>query len=151
MFLNGIPMSCVLEESNVSSLIALQNEMANLTLLVLQPEHSSWWRHQMETFSALLAICAGISPVTGEFPTQRPVTRSFDVFCDLCLNKRLRKQWGGWWLRHHGAHYDVTVMITSATDILLDDGKMPLYWYQMSVKVSHMNTERHTFVSWLNP
>ena len=39
-----------------------------------------WWRHQMETFSALLAICAGNSPVPGEFPTQRPVTRSCDVF-----------------------------------------------------------------------
>ena len=44
-----------------------------------------WWRHQMETFSALLALCAGNSPVTGEFPSQRPVTRSFDVFFDLCL------------------------------------------------------------------
>ena len=42
-----------------------------------------WWRHQMETFSALLAICAGNSPVPGEFPTQRPVTQSFDVFFDL--------------------------------------------------------------------
>ena len=40
----------------------------------------SWWRHQMETFSALLAFCAGNSPVIGVFPTQRPVTRSFDVF-----------------------------------------------------------------------
>ena len=50
-------------------------------------EHQqSWWRHQMEPFSALLAICAGNSPVTGEFPAQRPVTRSFDVFFDLCLN-----------------------------------------------------------------
>ena len=57
----------------------------------------SWWRHQMETFSALLAICAGNSPATGEFPAQRPVTRSFDVFCDLCLNKRLRKQSWDWW------------------------------------------------------
>ena len=46
----------------------------------------------METFSALLAICAGNSPVPGEFPTQRPVTRSFDVFFDLRLNKRLSKQ-----------------------------------------------------------
>ena len=55
------------------------------------------WRHQMETFSALLAICAGNSPVTGEFPTQRPVTRSFDVFYDLRLNKRLSKQSWGWW------------------------------------------------------
>ena len=51
-----------------------------------------WWRHQMETFSALLAICAGNSPVPGEFPAKRPVTRSFDVFFDLRLNKQLSKQ-----------------------------------------------------------
>ena len=51
----------------------------------------------METFSALLAIYAGNSPVAGEFPAQRPVTRSFDVFFDLCLNKRLSKQSWGWW------------------------------------------------------
>ena len=57
----------------------------------------SLWRHQMETFSALLAICAGNSPVTGEFPTQRPVTRSFDVYFDLCPNERLSKQSWGWW------------------------------------------------------
>ena len=42
----------------------------------------AWWRHQMETFFALLAICAGNSPVPGEFPAQRPVTRTFDVFFD---------------------------------------------------------------------
>ena len=42
----------------------------------------------METFSALLAICAGNSPVTGEFPAQRPVMHSFDDFFDLRLNKR---------------------------------------------------------------
>ena len=57
----------------------------------------AWWRHQMETFSALLALCAGNSPVTGEFPSQRPVTQSFDVFFDLRLNKRLSKQSWGWW------------------------------------------------------
>ena len=57
----------------------------------------SWWRHQMETFSALLAFCAGNSPVTGEFAAQRPVTQSFDVFFDLGLNKRLSKQSWGWW------------------------------------------------------
>ena len=57
----------------------------------------SWWRHQMEAFSAKLAICAGNSPVTGEFPAQRPVTRSFDVSFDLRLNKRLRKQSWSWW------------------------------------------------------
>ena len=40
----------------------------------------------METFSALLAICAGNSPVPGEFPTQRPVTRSFDFFIGIWIN-----------------------------------------------------------------
>ena len=59
--------------------------------------HSAWWRHQMEAFSALLAICAGNSPVPGEFPAQRPVTRNFDVFFDLRPNKRLSKQPWGWW------------------------------------------------------
>ena len=57
----------------------------------------SWWRHQMEIFSALLALCVGSSPVTGEFPSQMPVTRSFDVLFDLRLNKRLSKQSWGWW------------------------------------------------------
>ena len=51
----------------------------------------------METFSALLDICAEKSTVTVEFPTQRPVTQGFDVFFDLRLNKRLSKQWWGWW------------------------------------------------------
>ena len=58
---------------------------------------ATWWRHEMETFSALLAICAGNSPVPGEFPAQRPVTRSFDIFFDLRLNKWLSKQSWGWW------------------------------------------------------
>ena len=58
----------------------------------------SWWRHHMEPFSALLAFCAGNSPVTGEFPLQRLVTRSFDVFFYLRLNKRLSKQSWCWWL-----------------------------------------------------
>ena len=49
------------------------------------------------TFSALLAICAGNSPVTGEFPAQRPVTGGFDVFFDLRMNKWLSRQWRGWW------------------------------------------------------
>ena len=57
----------------------------------------TWWRHQMETFSMLLAICAGNSLVTGEFPAQRPVMGSFDVFFDLRLNKWLSKQSWGWW------------------------------------------------------
>ena len=71
---------------------------------------ATWWRHQMETFAALLALCGGNSPVTGEFPSQRPVTRSFDVFFDLRLNKgRVNNREPGD-LRRHRAHYGVTVM-----------------------------------------
>ena len=51
----------------------------------------------METFSALLAIGAGNSPATGEFPSQSSVTRSFDIFLDLRRNKRLDKQPWDWW------------------------------------------------------
>ena len=56
-----------------------------------------WWCHQMEIFSALLAICAVNSPVTGESHAQRPVTRRFNIFFDMRLNKRLSKQSRGWW------------------------------------------------------
>ena len=60
-----------------------------------------WWRYQMETFS-------------GEFPVQRPVTQSFDVLFDLHPNKRMSKQWRGWWFettsRPLWRHYN-TIMI----------------------------------------
>ena len=57
----------------------------------------AWWRHQMETFSALLALCAGNSSVTGEFPAQRPVTRTL-IFSLICArNKWSSKQSPGWW------------------------------------------------------
>ena len=64
---------------------------------------SSWRRHERETFSALLAICAGYSPVTGEFLAQRPVTRNFD------LRPYKRSSEAGD-LRRRRAHYDVIVM-----------------------------------------
>ena len=82
--------------------LELSERVENLTGVsaALMPMHlssTSWWRHQMETFSALLAICAGNSPGPGEFPTQRLVTRSFDVFFDLRPNKRSSKQSWDWW------------------------------------------------------
>ena len=70
----------------------------------------------MEAFSALLALCARNSPVPGEFPSQRPVTRSFDIVFDLCLNKRLSKknnEAGD--LSRHPDQYDVIVMCNYLT------------------------------------
>ena len=64
----------------------------------------------METFSALLTICAENSPVPGEFPTQRPVTRSFDVFFDLRPNNGWVNNREAGDLRRHQAHCDVIVM-----------------------------------------
>ena len=73
----------------------------------------TWWSHQMEIFSALLAICAGNSPVTDKFPSQRPVTRSFDVLFYLRLNKRLNN------LRRHRTHYNVTVMLAIIPHLII--------------------------------
>ena len=67
--------------------------VTNLATTHHQSVSMARWRHEMETFSALLALWEGNSPVTGEFPSLRPATRSFDVFFDLRLNKRLSKQW----------------------------------------------------------
>ena len=64
----------------------------------------------MEAFSALLALCAGNSPVTDEFPSQRPVTQSFDIFFDLHTNKAWVNSRKAGDLRRHCTHYDVIVM-----------------------------------------
>ena len=64
----------------------------------------------MEIFSALLAICAGNSLVPGEFPTQRPVTRGFDVSFDcVWINGWVNNGEAGD-LKHYRTHYDVSVM-----------------------------------------
>ena len=88
----------------------------------------------METFSALLALCVGNSPVPGEFPSQRPVTRSFDVFFDLRLNKRLSKESWDWWFETTSRTlwpvslgYDVTVMNGLAADGLT------IWWVRTTV------------------
>ena len=66
----------------------------------------------METVSALLAICAGNSSVLCEFPTQWPVTRSFDVFVDLRPNNRWVNNGEAGDLRRYRTHCDVIVMKT---------------------------------------
>ena len=73
----------------------------------------------METFSALLAICAGNSPFPGEFPAQRPVTRSFDVFYDLHPNNSWVNNGEACDLKRHRAHYYVIVMVIDYLCILV--------------------------------
>ena len=63
-----------------------------------------WWRHQMEAFSALQALCEGNSPVTDEFPSQRPVTWSFNVFFDLRLTNSWANHRHARDLKRHHAH-----------------------------------------------
>ena len=73
--------------------------------------HFSWCRHQMETFSALLVICAGNSPVTAEFPAHKGQwlgALMLSLICawiNGCVNNREAGD-----SRHHRAYYDVTVM-----------------------------------------
>ena len=72
----------------------------------------------METFSALLVLCARNSPVTSEYPSQRPVTRSlrFSLICawtNAWVNNRDAGDW-----RHHRAHYDVTVIYEQISDMM---------------------------------
>ena len=91
-----------------------------------------WWRHQMGTFSALLALCEGNPPVTAGFPSQRPVTRNFYVFFDLCLNKRLSKQSRRRWFETPS---HALWRRCNATEILYPQINMKLvlyftYWYK---------------------
>ena len=60
----------------------------------------------METFSALLAICAVNSPVPDEFPAQRLLTRSLIY---VGINGWVNNGEAGD-LRRYRAHYDVSVM-----------------------------------------
>ena len=87
------------------------------------------WNYMMtssvETFSALLAICAGNSPVPGEFPAQRP-GRGALMFSLICV-------WMNVWvnnredLRLYSTHYDITVMIFHVTEPLWGEyiGQLP--------------------------
>ena len=109
----------------------------------------------METFSALLAICAGNSPVPGEFTAQWPVTRSFDVFFDMRPNKRLSKQSRGWWFetpsRPKWRHYNDTLCVVINTSsirvpfnitvvilVIILLAERLLFWYHLKHATSNI-------------
>ena len=110
----------------------------------------AWWRNQMETLSALLALCAGNSTVTGELTSQMPVAWSFDVFVDLRL-KRLSKQSWGWLfetpsrsLWRHCNGKSLYYSLSSRTKIV---SKIPYNRYRYNVV--HYSTILHTALQWL--
>ena len=90
----------LLIQTSGTNFIEISDEMHAFSFNTMRLKTSfakSWWRHQMKIFSASLALCAGNSPVPGEFCAQRPATRSFVIFFDLRPNKRLSKQCWDWW------------------------------------------------------
>ena len=76
------------------------------------PESAS--RRQMETFFASLALSEGNPSVTGGFPPQRPVTRSYDVFFDLRLNEMLTNNREAGDLMCH--RYNVTLIVMRSAE-----------------------------------
>ena len=60
-----------------------------------------------------------------EFPAQRPVTRSFDVFFDLRLNRRLNKQQWGWWFL--GYYKCTTAKVFISTQLYISSGLIHPY------------------------
>ena len=86
----------------------------------------------METFSALLAPCAGYSPVSGELPSQKAVARSSAVFLNLSLkNVGVNNRVAGD-LRRHLAHYDATVMTEASRLALHLNLIFDWLWFQNS-------------------
>ena len=73
-------------------------------------QSGTWWRHQMETFSTLLALCAGNSPVPVNSP-HKDQLRGALMFSLICawINARVNNREAGD-LRRHRGHYDVNVM-----------------------------------------
>ena len=70
----------------------------------------TWWRHQMETFSALLAICAGNSPAPVNSPHKRQWGGAlmFSLICVWINSWGNNREAGD--LRRYRVHYDVSVM-----------------------------------------
>ena len=127
----GCRYDAISEDKGVISFIII----VVLYLIQMSSNLISWWRHQMESFSALRAICAGNSLVTGEFPAQRPGTRSFDAIFDLRLNKQLSKQLWSWWFETPSCslwrHCDVLTITESCASPDFND---TLQWFYKVTK-----------------
>ena len=87
-----------------------------------------------------MTLCAGNSSGHGEFPAQRPVTRSFDVFIDLRLDKQLSKQSGGWWFETLSCplwrHRNDVIQVNTYRFIIICDGNEICFWYCNSLRMT---------------
>ena len=89
----------------------------------------TWWCQHMEAFSALQALCAGNSPVNGEFPFQRASKADFDVSFDMGPQKLLKKLSKDRWFETTRRSCDVILMSAPCST-----------WF---------NTERHWWVNYV--
>ena len=80
----------------------------------------SWWRHQTETFSALLALCGENPLVTGGFPHKGQLRGAlmFSLICAWTNGRANNRDAGD--LRHHCAHYEVTAIVSDKQDKLCE-------------------------------
>ena len=152
----------------------------NLDTALLLPTGSvdgmlhTWLRNETKIFymmtslndkiSALLVHCEGNPPVTGGFPSQRPVSRSFDVIFDLCLNKPLSEKSRRWWLetpsrslwRHCNETTDPKVAAIAAFDVVSDEKYSQQrainakFWCSLVVSRSNCWANRRIPVIWLH-
>ena len=78
-------------------------------LMKYSPDRYAWWRHQIETFSALLALCAGKLPVNSPHKGQWRGELMFSLICAWTNGWVNNRAVGD--LRRHHAHYDVIVVV----------------------------------------
>ena len=115
----------------------------NLYGLTHWPLGYTWWHHG-PALLRVTGLCAGNSPVTGEFPAQRPVTRSFDASFDLRLHKHLRKQSWSWWFEtpssslwhHHNVNDILYVNFKLILAFFLEEHLLSK-WHQVNVIRPH--------------
>ena len=119
----------------------------------LNNDCSTWWRHQMETFSALLAICAGNSPETGEFPHEGQWRGGALIFSLICvwINGWVNNREAGD-LRRYRAHYDVSVMqfsikLLSEETKLLSEETSHSWYHSEENSVTRLKSSISMFIS----
>ena len=111
----------------------LESWWPSLDPVYIGNSHSNaWCCHQMETSSALPALCEGKPPATGGFPSQRPETRSFDVFFDLCFDLVLSVFWTSGWTKNPHLSGEYTIMLKWHHCNSCEEWHSKIYWETVS-------------------